>query len=180
MKSWIPRWTFIGFVAAGLVGCSDPPPRTVLEYMDDPVLMEATLARCRQEGSLSGDDVSCSNARRAAARLAAQAEAAQRARLEAESERAREARRRQEEAAEAARRQAEEAARRAEEEAYDASWVPVTAPEDGAPAESRNDGPLPATDSATPAPSEADGPRDSGSTPVDDAQLRSGEPSGEG
>lgn len=176
MKSWIPGWTIMGLLAAGLVACSEPPPRTVLEYMEDPVLMEATLARCRQEGAVSSDDVSCSNARRAAARLAAQADAERRARLEAESERAREARRRQEEAAEAARRQAEEAARRREQEDYDASWVPAEPPDAAVPTESRGDGPLPAP-AVDDAPPQRAVPQESGRTPVDEAQPRSDEAS---
>lgn len=178
MKSWIPGWTIVGLLAAALGACSEAPPRTVLEYMEDPVLMEATLARCRQEAIGSSDDVSCANARRAAARLAAQADEARRARLEAESERAREARRRQDEAAEAARRQAEEATRRDELEAYDASWVPAERPDEGAPAESRADGPLPAP-AADETPPQGSVPRESGRTPVDESQPRSDAPSGE-
>jgi len=107
-----------------LAGCSEPPPRTVLEYIEDPVLMEATLARCRQEGASSRDDPSCANARRAADRVAADREIERRARLEAESERRREQRRHQQQAVEEAQRQAEEARLRAEQEAYDASWTP--------------------------------------------------------
>lgn len=166
----------VGLGVATLVACSEPPPRTVLEFMEDPVLMEATLARCRQEGAVSGDDLSCSNARRAAARLAAQADEERRTRLEAESERARDARRRQEEAAEAARLRAEEAARRAEQEAYDASWIPVESPDAAMPEASRGDQPLPAPAGDETPPQEA-APGDSGRTPVDEAQPRSDEPS---
>ena len=111
-----------------LAGCGSPDPRTVDEYAADPVLREAALSRCNLDRLSSRDDPDCINARRAAARVAAAAEAERRAGLEAESEARRDARRRQLDAEATARREAERAAR--EGEMID--WIPAD-PADGAP-----------------------------------------------
>jgi hypothetical protein len=102
--------------AALLVGCSENvPPRTVTEFMDDQLLLEAVLLRCTQNRTESRYDPECVNAREAVKRLEAKQEADRRAELEAQSERKREAlRRTQQAAAEARRRTAEMEKRRAE------------------------------------------------------------------
>ncbi len=145
-----------------LAACGEPPPRTFQEFLDDPVLLEATLLRCRQEGEAARADANCENARRAAARLAAEAEATRRAEREAASARMREERRRREEAEAEARRRAEDAARRAEEEAYEASWIlPEAAGE-------RPDTAAPRP-SADPTPPTMVTPDEAGRTPVGEA-----------
>lgn len=154
--------------AMAIAGCSEPPPRTVQEFMDDPVLLEATLLRCRQEGEAARGDPNCEHARRAAARVAAELEATRRAEREAASARLREERRRREEAEALARQQAEEAARRAEEEAYEASWILPT------PESDRPDAaiPRPAEDAS---PLEGAVPQERRRTPVDEASDKAPE-----
>jgi hypothetical protein len=164
---------------AGLVlsGCSEPPPRSVLEYVEDPVLMEATLLRCRLEPELRPDPISCDNARRAAQRLASAAEAERRAQLEAESERRRAERRAREEAESEAARRAEEARRQAEEAAYEGRWEPLpSAPDDAG--DGAADAPLPRLEPAPASPPEL-APREAGRTPVEEgAAATQPEPEG--
>lgn len=145
-----------------LAACGEPPPRTLQEFLNDPVLLEATLLRCRQEGDAARSDPNCENARRAAARLAAEAEATRRAEREAASQRVREERRRREEAEAEARRRTEDAARRADEEAYEASWILPDAPE------ARPDAAVPRPSGDT-TPPRAPAPEEAGRTPVGEA-----------
>ena len=92
-----------------LAACAkEPPPVSVAEFMENPRLLEATMIRCgqnRAETKYLGD---CVNARDAVNRLEARDEAAQRADLEAQSERKRQALRRTQQAAAEARRRAVE------------------------------------------------------------------------
>lgn len=113
----------IAFFAA-LAACSPKPvPRSYSEYLEDPVAREATLLRCNQDRAAARYDLECSNARRAAERIAAQAEAARREQLEATSERKRAAARQRIAAQAEARRQAEALARQQAEAAYEANWT---------------------------------------------------------
>ncbi|NJO12726.1 MAG: hypothetical protein HC872_03810 [Gammaproteobacteria bacterium] len=69
-----PRnWPVLAASLATLLlgACAEPsrPPRTTVEMMDDPVLLQMVLARCNQSGDLR--DRECSNARDAVERLAA-------------------------------------------------------------------------------------------------------------
>jgi hypothetical protein len=110
-------------ILAGLpllaVACSkELPPRTVSEFVDNPILLEATMVRCAQNRSQTKYDAECVNAREAANRLAAIEDAARRAELEAQSEQKRQSLRRTQEAAAEARRRAAEARRLREEAAY--------------------------------------------------------------
>ena len=103
-------------LAAG--GCdSEPPARTVQEFKDNPILLEAAVVRCAENRSETRYTQECINAREAVKLLEAAEEAARRQELEAQSERKRQAlRRTQQAAAEARRRAAEDAARRREAE----------------------------------------------------------------
>lgn len=70
---------FVLAVSLVLAGCGrEPPPRTVAEYLDDPTLLDATLGRCNRLPAGGRGEPDCDNARRAAQRLAAEAEALQR------------------------------------------------------------------------------------------------------
>ncbi len=108
----------IGSIAL-LAGCAKPPPpRTVQEFLDSPIVLEAALVRCSRNRSESRYDAECVNAREANKIVAAKEEAARRAEFEAQSERKRQALRRAQEAAAEARRRAAAAQKRREEAAY--------------------------------------------------------------
>jgi len=93
-----------------LAACSkELPPRTVSEFREDPILLEATMVHCAQNRSLRKYEVECVNAREAINLLAREEEEASRAQLEAQSERKRRALRHAQEAAAEARRRAAEA-----------------------------------------------------------------------
>lgn len=105
--------------AGSLAGCAkEPPPRSVLEFEESPILLEAAILRCAQDRSGTRYDAECVNAREAAAKLEARDEAARKADLEARSARKRRALRRTQEAAARARRRAAEERRAREEGDY--------------------------------------------------------------
>ncbi len=113
--------THIFLFAALLVaaGCSkEPPPRTVAEFMENELLLEAALVRCRQNRSESRYEAECINAREAANLIEAREIEERRAELEAQSEEKREALRRNQEAAAEARRLAAEARQQREDAEY--------------------------------------------------------------
>jgi len=102
-----------------LAACAEPPPpRSVTEFVENPIVLEAALVRCAQNRRESRYEAECVNAREANKLVAAREEATRRAEFEKQSERKREALRRTQEAAATARRRAAEAARRREEAAY--------------------------------------------------------------
>lgn len=121
----------------------EPSPRSVEEFMQNPILLEATVVRCSQHRTESRYDPECVNAREAVSRVMAKEEQAQRANLEAQSERKRQDLRRTQAAAAEARRRTAEAQRRREEAEYLAQFG--VAP----PTEESDSG---ATDEATNAP----------------------------
>jgi len=93
-----------------LAACSkELPPRTVSEFRDNPILLEATMVHCAQDRSIRKYEVECVNAREAINLIAREEDEASRAQLEAQSERKRRALRRAQEAAAQARRRAAEA-----------------------------------------------------------------------
>ena len=94
----------IGGIAL-VAGCAEPPPpRSVQEFVDNPIVLEAALVRCSRNRSETRYDAECVNAREANKIVAAREEAARRAEFEAQSERKRQALRRAQEAAAEARR----------------------------------------------------------------------------
>ena len=100
-------------------GCAKPPPpRSVQEFVDNPLMLEAVLVRCSRNRSETRYDAECVNARDANKIIAAREEAARRAEFDAQSERKRQALRRAQEAAAEARRRATEAERRRKEAEY--------------------------------------------------------------
>lgn len=107
-------------VAAGvLAACSEPPPpRSVDEFLQNPILLEAALVRCAQNRSEMRYETECVNAREANEQIAAREEAERREEFERQSQRKRQALRRAQEAAATARRRAEEERRRREEAEY--------------------------------------------------------------
>ena len=103
-----------------LAGCAkkEPPPRTVTEFLDNPILLEAAMVRCARDRLESRYEPECVNAREAVNRVQAREEEAQRRELEARSENKRKALRRMQAAQEEARRRAEEAERLRKEAEY--------------------------------------------------------------
>ena len=116
-------------------GKEDPPP-SVAEFMDDRILLEATIVRCGEDRLTSRYEPECVNAREAAELIGKAEEQARREALEAESARKREALRRARDAAEQRRRQQEEAERLRREAEEFGNFPPS---EDGAEAPSGDD-----------------------------------------
>ncbi len=118
--------TILLAAGASLVACSEPPPpRSVQEFLDNPIILEAALVRCAQNRVETRYDDECINARQANRLVMAEEEAKRRAAFEEQSERKRVQLRRAQEAAAEARRRATEAQRRREEAAYLAQFGEV-------------------------------------------------------
>ena len=117
-----------------LVGCTKEPPRprTVSEFVDNPIMLEAAMIRCAADRSRTRYDAECINARQAVDRIQAKEEAANAAALEAASESKRKALRRTQQAAAEARRRAAEEMRLREEAEY-LQQLGVAPPGDGEP-----------------------------------------------
>lgn len=108
-------------VGAGLLLAScgkEPPPPSVSDFVDNPMLLEAAVVRCGQNRDETRLDAECVNARQAVAIIAQRQDREKAKAFEAQSERKRQALRRTQEAAEQARRRAEEAQRRRKEAEY--------------------------------------------------------------
>ncbi len=108
-----------------LLGCGllaachqEPPPRSVQEFVDNPILLEAAVVRCAEDRVGSRYVAECVNAREAVSRVEAAEEAASREAREARSEEKRRALRRTQEAAAEARRRAKAAAEARREAEY--------------------------------------------------------------
>ncbi len=102
-----------------LAACfGEPPPVSVAELFENPRLLEATIVRCAQNRSETKYAADCVNARYVASRLAYREMQAERAALESQSTRKRQALRRTQEAAAEARRRVLEAKRLREEAEY--------------------------------------------------------------
>lgn len=102
-----------------LAGCvKEPPPRSVTEFVENRILLEAAMVRCSQDRAKTRYDAECVNARQAVARIQAKEEAEDKAEFEARSESKRAALRRTQAAVSEARRRAAEARRQQEEADY--------------------------------------------------------------
>ena len=120
-------------IALTLLGAcgSDVPPRTVTEFEENPMLLEAAVVRCNQNRSESRYDAECVNAREAVKRVEAREAAARREELERQSEAKRRALRRAQAAAAEARRRAEAAQRQQSEAEYLAQFGDMPPVDDG-------------------------------------------------
>jgi membrane-bound lytic murein transglycosylase len=137
------RLTFLLGGIALIAGCAEPPPpRSVQEFVDNPLMLEAALVRCSRNRSETRYDAECVNAREANTIVASREEAERRAEFEAQSERKRQALRRAQEAAAEARRRAREAEKRREEAAYLAQFGELP-PDDNRQAEQPDTGNVP-------------------------------------
>jgi hypothetical protein len=85
----------LGITAALLgAGCTQQlPPRTALDLMEDPAVLQGVINHCNELQSAALDDRECRNAREAVLRLEAQQGPTGKAAADAEFERAREVRR---------------------------------------------------------------------------------------
>ena len=102
-----------------LAGCAEePPPRSVDEFLENRILLEATMVRCGENRNQLKYEAECVNAREAINRIATEEKKARRAETEAQFERKRRSLRRTQEAAAEAKRRAAEARRRREEAEY--------------------------------------------------------------
>ena len=129
-------------VAVMTTACSEPPPpRSVQEFLDNPIVLEAALVRCGQNRVETRYDAECVNARQANRIVMADEEEKRRAAFEEQSERKREALRRAQEAAAEARRRAEDQRRMREEAEYLAQFgeVPEQAGAQSAGSQSGNE-----------------------------------------
>lgn len=110
-----------------LAACGEePPPTSVLQFLENPILLEATMVRCTENRAEARYDPECLNAREAINSIAAREEQARRAELEAQSERKRQALRRAQEAAAEARRRALEEQKRREEAELLGPFAPLS------------------------------------------------------
>ena len=125
------RWLALSLgLCAGIAGCvNEPPPRSFTEFMEDRFAREGTLVRCNADRTATANDPECINARRAAAALAAQDDAAQRERRDAQSEARLLAARQREAAQQEAQRRAEVAAQTEEQLAYESLWEEEQTPQ---------------------------------------------------
>jgi hypothetical protein len=171
MKNYLP------VVLCGLAlvtGCAEEPkPRSVTEFLENPIVLEAAVVRCAQNRTESRYDAECMNARQAISIIEAKEERARRDAFEAESDKKREALRRTQQAAAEARRRAAEAERRREEAEYLAQFGELP-PDPGDEAGVEGDqGNAPAmvipdaeTDQAVPSPVNSMPASDGGNAPV--------------
>lgn len=122
----------IGIGIGLLAGCEQeaPPARTVTEFVENPLLLEAAVVRCAKDRSASKYNQECINAREAVNRIQAKEEESQREELEARSERKRQALRRTQQASAEARRRSEESERMRREAEYLAQFGVLPPSED--------------------------------------------------
>jgi len=142
MKNYLP------VVLCGLAlvtGCAEEPkPRSVTEFLENPIVLEAAVVRCAQNRTESRYDAECVNARQAVSIIEAKEERARRDAFEAESDKKREALRRTQQAAAEARRRAAEAERRRKEAEYLAQFGELPPAPDGETGEDADPGNAPA------------------------------------
>lgn len=131
--------------AAMLAGCEPEPPqvRTVDEFIENPILLEAAMVRCSRDRQENRYDAECVNAREAVKLVQAKEEEKRRKELEARSERKREALRRTRQAQAEARRRAEEAERLRKEAEYLAQFGVLPPREDESSGDALPEGNVP-------------------------------------
>lgn len=98
--------TLLALLLVAACGAPQPPPRTVNDLAEDPVVLQGLAARCEADKKAKFTDVECANARRARDRLGNVDDAKLRDERAAEFERQRAERRARDEAAKRAAAQA--------------------------------------------------------------------------
>lgn len=157
-----------------LVGCSkEPPPPSVSEFVDNPILLEAAVVRCGENRHETRYEAECVNARQAVSIIAERQDREKAKAFEAQSERKRQALRRTQEAAAEARQRAEDAERRRKEAEYLAQFgeLPPDAAEEAGSAAGATNAPaavldVPDTDASGEPESAAPPSSDEGPAPV--------------
>jgi len=92
-----------------LAGCEEEqPPRSTVEFLDNPIMLEAAMVRCSQDRTATRYDAECVNARQAVRQIEAKEEKTRQEEFDARSKSKRQALRRTQEAAAQARRRAAE------------------------------------------------------------------------
>lgn len=110
-------------IAPHLAGCSaEIRPRSFMQFMDDSIAREGTLARCNQDREATAGDAECINARRAASTIATRADEELREQREANSDVLRAAVRDREGYAQAAARRVEAAAQVTADAEFEEQW----------------------------------------------------------
>ena len=139
------RLTTLLLGAALLAGCAEkePPARSVTEFVENPILLEAAMVRCSRDRRETRYEQECINAREAVNRIEAKEEAVRRAELEARSEAKRRAMRRMQDAQAEARRRAEESERLREEAEYLAQFGVLPPSDDAGDEETLPEGNVP-------------------------------------
>lgn len=126
------RTTILLCGIALLAGCAEKQQvRSVTEFLENPILLEAAVVRCAQNRTESRYDAECVNARQAVSIIEAKEERVRRDAFERESDKKREALRRTQQVAAEARRRAEEAERMRLEAEYLAQFGELPPPADG-------------------------------------------------
>jgi len=118
-----------------LAGCAEEqPPRSTVEFLENPNMLEAAMVRCSQDRKATRYDAECVNARQAVRQIEAKEEAARQAEFDARSKSKRQALRRTQEAAAQARHRSAEAERLRIEAEYLAQFG-VAPPREDQPSE---------------------------------------------
>ena len=143
-----------------LAACGkEPQPRSVSQFLEDPIALEATLSRCNADRSRTRTDPECINARDATRRISAEEEAERRRTFEQQSQRKLDELRRRTEALEERLRRSEEEKRRMEELQYEQQFEAAAAEASGATTDAAN-APAPSEPSNGPAPAAETAPSD--------------------
>jgi hypothetical protein len=125
------HWAILLGGVAFLAGCSEEPkPRSVAEFVENPIVLEAAVVRCAQNRDKTRYDAECVNARQAVSIVEAKEERERAKAFEAQSERKRKSLRRTQQAAAEARRRAQEAERKRREAEYLAQFGELPPPEE--------------------------------------------------
>lgn len=115
----IIKSTFMAACLCLVAACAkEPPPRSVEDFVEDPILLEATIVRCAQNRAETKYEAECVSAKQAASRITRAEDRARRDELEEQSIRKRAALRRTQEARAEARRRAAETERLRREAEY--------------------------------------------------------------
>jgi hypothetical protein len=95
---WAAAAILVSSTLIHITGCSQKlPPRSALELMEDPAVLQGVVHRCNELQRAALNDRECRNAREAVSRLEAQQKPASNLAAEQQFEKAREARRAREE-----------------------------------------------------------------------------------
>jgi hypothetical protein len=118
-------------VALLCAACEPQQPRSFEYFMDDAIARDGALAHCNRDRDAALTDIECSNARRAAAAVAAANESARSSDLALEFERKLQARRDRDALQQQAELRAAAEAQAAAQAAYDATWLDPNAGQPG-------------------------------------------------